>query len=167
MMRLVFLLSAEERGLFLLGDETYDSTYAVSTVPRAQLEEEANSLRRGSHCATNRHVGSNSSPRFAWCSRGAATREPPPPGLRGQSFSIPTGSLSLKVVNPVSRGVQPRRTRSRSTIVRCFTSSAHCRVLTFTNRPRSKGSSPAFVPGSRRRTDRPCLRGPARPFRSP
>jgi len=42
MMRLVFLLSAEERGLFLLGDETYDSTYAVSTL-RAQLEEEANS----------------------------------------------------------------------------------------------------------------------------
>lgn len=41
MMRLVFLLSAEERGLFLLGDETYDSTYAVSTL-RAQLEEEAN-----------------------------------------------------------------------------------------------------------------------------
>ena len=41
MMRLVFLLSAEERGLFLLGDETYDSTYAVSTL-RAQLEDEAN-----------------------------------------------------------------------------------------------------------------------------
>lgn len=41
MMRLVFLLSAEERGLFLLGDETYDSTYAVSTL-RAQLDEEAN-----------------------------------------------------------------------------------------------------------------------------
>ena len=41
MMRLVFLLSAEERGLFLLGDETYDSTYAVSTL-RSQLEEEAN-----------------------------------------------------------------------------------------------------------------------------
>ena len=40
MMRLVFLLSAEERGLFLLGDETYDSTYAVSTL-RAQLEDEA------------------------------------------------------------------------------------------------------------------------------
>ncbi len=41
MMRLVFLLSAEERGLFLLGDETYDSTYAVSTL-RGQLQEEAN-----------------------------------------------------------------------------------------------------------------------------
>lgn len=42
MMRLVFLLSAEERGLFLLGDETYDTTYAVSTL-RALLEEEASS----------------------------------------------------------------------------------------------------------------------------
>lgn len=41
MMRLVFLLSAEERGLFLLGDETYDTTYAVSTL-LGQLDEEAN-----------------------------------------------------------------------------------------------------------------------------
>jgi hypothetical protein len=40
MMRLVFLLSAEERGLFLLGDPIYDSSYAVSTL-RAQLQEEA------------------------------------------------------------------------------------------------------------------------------
>lgn len=41
LMRLVFLLCAEERGLFLLGDDLYDATYAVSTL-RAQLEEEAN-----------------------------------------------------------------------------------------------------------------------------
>lgn len=41
LMRLVFLLSAEERGLFLLGDPTYDSTYAVSTL-LAQLDEDAN-----------------------------------------------------------------------------------------------------------------------------
>jgi hypothetical protein len=40
MMRLVFLLSAEERSLFLLGDPLYDSSYAVSTL-RAQLQEEA------------------------------------------------------------------------------------------------------------------------------
>ncbi|WP_457593107.1 Eco57I restriction-modification methylase domain-containing protein [Hydrogenimonas sp.] len=39
MMRLVFLLSAEERGLLLLGDPLYDAHYAVSTL-RAQLEEE-------------------------------------------------------------------------------------------------------------------------------
>ncbi|MBZ0290559.1 MAG: hypothetical protein K8I30_23245, partial [Anaerolineae bacterium] len=40
MMRLVFLLSAEERGLFLLGDPLYDQNYAVSTL-RAQLHEAA------------------------------------------------------------------------------------------------------------------------------
>jgi hypothetical protein len=40
MMRLVFLLCAEERGLFLLGDPLYDLNYAVSTL-RAQLQEEA------------------------------------------------------------------------------------------------------------------------------
>ena len=40
LMRLVFLLCAEERGLFLLGDPLYDSAYAVSTL-RAQLADEA------------------------------------------------------------------------------------------------------------------------------
>lgn len=41
LMRLVFLLSAEERGLFLLGDPTYDATYAVSTL-LGQLDEDSN-----------------------------------------------------------------------------------------------------------------------------
>ncbi len=40
MMRLVFLFCAEERGQLLLGDETYDANYAVSTL-RALLREEA------------------------------------------------------------------------------------------------------------------------------
>lgn len=40
MMRLVFLLCAEERGLFLLGDPIYDQNLAVSTL-RGQLAEEA------------------------------------------------------------------------------------------------------------------------------
>jgi hypothetical protein len=40
MMRLVFLFSAEERGLLLLGDPLYDQFYAVSTL-RAQLREMA------------------------------------------------------------------------------------------------------------------------------
>ena len=31
-MRLVFLLSAEERGLLLLGDERYEANYAISTL---------------------------------------------------------------------------------------------------------------------------------------
>ena len=40
MMRLVFLLSAEERGLLLLGEERYEAYYAVSTL-RMQLREQA------------------------------------------------------------------------------------------------------------------------------
>ncbi|MEQ8849017.1 DNA methyltransferase [Botrimarina sp.] len=40
MMRLVFILSAEERGLLLLGDPVYDQHYAVSTL-RAKLREDA------------------------------------------------------------------------------------------------------------------------------
>lgn len=43
MMRLVFLLCAEERGLLLLGDPIYDQFYAVATL-RAQLAEEAGKL---------------------------------------------------------------------------------------------------------------------------
>lgn len=40
MMRLVFLLCAEERGLLLLGDTEYDQNYAVSTL-RGQLRDDA------------------------------------------------------------------------------------------------------------------------------
>lgn len=40
MMRLVFILCAEERGLFLLGDPVYDENLAVSTL-RGKLAEEA------------------------------------------------------------------------------------------------------------------------------
>ena len=39
MMRLVFLLSAEERGLLLMGEETYECNYAISTL-RMQLRQE-------------------------------------------------------------------------------------------------------------------------------
>ena len=40
MMRLIFILCAEERGLLLLGEKGYDDVYAVSTL-RLQLEEDA------------------------------------------------------------------------------------------------------------------------------
>jgi hypothetical protein len=43
MMRLVFLLSAEERGLLLLGDERYEANYALSTL-RMQLRAESDEL---------------------------------------------------------------------------------------------------------------------------
>ena len=40
MMRLVFLLSAEERGLLLMGDERYEANYALSTL-RMQLRSDS------------------------------------------------------------------------------------------------------------------------------
>lgn len=43
MMRLVFLLSAEERGLLLLGDERYEANYAISTL-RMQLRAESEEI---------------------------------------------------------------------------------------------------------------------------
>jgi len=52
MMRLVFVLCAEERGLLLLGDPVYDECYAVSTL-RGQLAEEAD--RHGPEVLDRRH----------------------------------------------------------------------------------------------------------------
>jgi len=52
MMRLVFVLCAEERGLLLLGDPIYDGYYALSPL-RAQLAEEAG--RHGSEVLERRH----------------------------------------------------------------------------------------------------------------
>lgn len=52
MMRLVFVLCAEERGLLLLGDPVYDRSYAVSTL-RGQLTEEAD--RHGPEVLERRH----------------------------------------------------------------------------------------------------------------
>jgi hypothetical protein len=52
MMRLVFVLCAEERGLLLLGDSVYDQCYAISTL-RGQLAEEAD--RHGPEVLDRRH----------------------------------------------------------------------------------------------------------------
>ncbi|MFZ4436845.1 MAG: Eco57I restriction-modification methylase domain-containing protein [Syntrophales bacterium] len=52
MMRLVFVLCAEERGLLLLGDSIYDQCYAISTL-RGQLAEEAD--RHGPEVLDRRH----------------------------------------------------------------------------------------------------------------
>ena len=43
MMRIVFLLSAEERGLLLMGDERYEANYAISTL-RMQLRGESEEI---------------------------------------------------------------------------------------------------------------------------
>lgn len=46
MMRLVFLLSAEERGLLLLGDERYEANYALSTLRMLLRKESEEILER-------------------------------------------------------------------------------------------------------------------------
>lgn len=50
MMRLVFLLSAEERGLLLMGDEAYEANYAISTL-RMQLGKESDEVLERRHDA--------------------------------------------------------------------------------------------------------------------
>lgn len=50
MMRLVFLLSAEERGLLLMGDEAYEANYAISTL-RMQLRKESDEVLERRHDA--------------------------------------------------------------------------------------------------------------------
>lgn len=53
MMRLVFLLAAEERGLLLLGEPRYDSFYAVSTL-RMQLRSESDEILERRRAAWSR-----------------------------------------------------------------------------------------------------------------
>ena len=53
MMRLVFLLAAEERGLLLLGEPRYDSFYAVTTL-RMQLRAESDEVLERRHAAWSR-----------------------------------------------------------------------------------------------------------------
>ena len=53
MMRLVFLLAAEERGLLLLGEPRYDSFYAASTL-RMQLRAESDEILERRHAAWSR-----------------------------------------------------------------------------------------------------------------
>ena len=50
MMRLVFLLSAEERGLLLMGAEAYEANYAISTL-RMQLRNESDEVLERRHDA--------------------------------------------------------------------------------------------------------------------
>lgn len=57
MMRLVFLLSAEERGLLLLGNERYETNYALSTL-RMQLRAESDEILERRWDAWSRLLGS-------------------------------------------------------------------------------------------------------------
>lgn len=83
MMRLVFLFSAEERGLLLLGDPLYDQHYAVSTL-RAQLREIA-----------DQHTEDVLERRFdAWC-RLLATFRAVYSGIQHDRLRLPAYSGSL------------------------------------------------------------------------
>lgn len=77
MMRLVFLFSAEERGLLLLGDPLYDQHYAVSTL-RDQLQEIA-----------DKHVEEILDARFDAWSRLLATFRAVYDGVQHEAMRLP------------------------------------------------------------------------------
>lgn len=77
MMRLVFLFSAEERGLLLLGDPLYDQNYAVSTL-RELLRERAD--QHGEEVLERRHD--------AWC-RLLATFRAVHAGVEHEAMRLP------------------------------------------------------------------------------
>lgn len=83
MMRLVFLFSAEERGLLLLGDPLYDQHYAVSTL-RELLRERAD--QHGEEVLERRHD--------AW-SRLLATFRTVHGGVQHESMRLPAYGGSL------------------------------------------------------------------------
>lgn len=83
MMRLVFLLCAEERSLLLLGDPLYDQHYAVSTL-REQLQEQAD--RQGKDVLARRHDA---------FSRLLATFRAVHGGVRHDHFHLPAYGGSL------------------------------------------------------------------------
>ncbi len=83
MMRLVFLFTAEERGLLLLGDPLYDENYAVSTL-RAQLRETAD--HQGEEVLERRFD--------AWC-RLLATFRAVHDGIHHDRLSLPAYGGSL------------------------------------------------------------------------
>jgi len=77
MMRLVFLFSAEERGLLLLGEALYDEHYAVSTL-REQLQE-----------AADQHVEEILDSRFDAWSRLLATTRAVFGGVQHEAMRLP------------------------------------------------------------------------------
>jgi hypothetical protein len=102
MMRLVFLLSAEERGLLRLGDPIWDANYAVSTLG-AQLREEAD--RHGEELLERRSD--------AWA-RLLATFRAVHGGVRHEALSLPAygGALFDPDRYPFLEG-RPRNTEWR------------------------------------------------------
>jgi hypothetical protein len=114
MMRLVFLFSAEERELLLLGDPVYDQHYAVSTL-RAQLREAADQY--GEEVLERRSD--------AWSRLLATFRAVY--GRTAARCSTRTASPSSKAAKRVPTGGALPPSRCRSTTAPCSTSSKHSR----------------------------------------
>ncbi len=124
MMRLVFLLAAEERGLLLLGDPLYDEHYAIATL-RDQLRERAD--QHGEQVLERRHD--------AW-NRLLATFRAVFGGIQHDRLTLPAygGSLFDPDEFPFlegraagyARGAARRRAPCPSTTARCCTCSTRC-----------------------------------------
>ncbi|MGI8412949.1 MAG: type IIL restriction-modification enzyme MmeI [Solirubrobacteraceae bacterium] len=139
MMRLVFLFSAEERGLLRLGDPLYDQSYAVSTLGtqlRVAADQGGEEVLERRHdawsrlLATFRAVYGESATRICACRPTVA------------SCSTPTASPCWKGACPARPGTTPRRRcLCPWTIGRCCTCWRRCRC--YASRCRAAGRSRA------------------------
>lgn len=149
MMRLVFVLCAEERGLFLLGDPTYDQHYAIATL-RGQLAEEAD--RHGPEVLERRHD--------AWA-RLLAVFRAVYGGVEQETLRMPAlgGSLFDPDRFPFLEG-RPKETHWGDTAAKPLPIDNRT-VLPAAERVAGARTTrwcpAAFLQGAGRGTDRPCL----------
>ena len=149
MMRLVFLLAAEERGLLLLGEPRYDSFYAVSTLRmqlRAESRRDPRAAARGVVAAARRvprRLRRHRPPDAAPARDGRLA-------LRSRPLPVPRRTAEGHVLAPAPRRAAADRRPHGAAAAR--------------SHPDLRGAH-ALVPRARRRADRPRLRGPARTHR--
>ena len=158
MMRLVFLLSAEERGMLMLGEPLYEQNYAVSTMHK-QLREQA-----------DQHAEEVLSLRFDAWSRLLALFRVVYGGIEYPDLRLPAygGRLFDPDHYPFLEGrqtwhlagamCQPRP--CSSTTARCCTCSTPCNTCRSGSR-RLGRATPPLLPWPGHRANRPRLRGPA------
>ena len=155
MMRLVFLFSAEERDLLLLGDPLYDEHYAVSTLV-AQLQETAD--QHGEEVLERRHD--------AWV-RLLSTFRAVYGGVQHERMKLLpyAGNLFDPDRFPFLEGRKPgttwKDTPATPLPINNRTVLHLLRSLQYLETARR--GPPPELPGARHRADRPRLRGPARP----
>ena len=163
MMRLVFLFSAEERGLLLLNDELY-AQQLRRLHPREQLRKTADD--HGEEILERRHD--------AWC-RLLSTFRAVYGGVqaRPDRRSRPTaGTCSTPTASPSSKAARPGTTWktceadplpvNNRTVLHLLEA---LQLLEVRDAGRREGCPASVVPCAGHRADRPRLRGPARPHR--